>query len=210
MKDNPRHTHRGRDKDFREALLWEYFTVAYNFAEAIFSIFFGRLSGSIALVGFGLDSIVESLSGLILIWRLKKHNLTDKAHEDASEQRAQVLVGFTFFILGAYILFQSLRKLILQEAADPSIPGIVIALLSIIIMPFLAQKKYQLGIRINSRALKADSKETLACSFLSVALLIGLGLNYLFGWWYADSLTGLVIVIFLFREGWETLKNEED
>ncbi len=210
MKDNTRHAQRGRDKDFREALLWEYFTVAYNFAEAIFSIIFGRLSGSIALVGFGLDSIVESLSGLILIWRLKKHNQPDKAHEDASERRAQVLVGFTFFILGAYILFQSLRKLILNEVPDPSIPGIIIALLSIIIMPFLAKKKYQLGIRINSRALKADSKETLACSFLSVALLIGLGLNYLFGWWYADSLTGLVIVIFLFREGWETLKNEED
>lgn len=210
MKNNQQQTHSGRDKDFREALLWEYFTVAYNFIEAVFSIFFGRLSGSIALVGFGLDSVVESLSGLILIWRLKKHKLTDKAHEDAVEQRAQVLVGFTFFILGAYILFQSLRKLLLKEMPDPSLPGIIIALLSIIIMPFLAQKKYQLGIRINSRALKADSKETLACSFLSAALLIGLGLNFLFGWWYADSLTGLIIVVFLFREGWETLKIEKD
>lgn len=198
------------EKDFRQALLWEYFTVAYNFAEAFLSIFFGQMSGSIALVGFGLDSVVESLSGLILIWRLKKHNRATQDREEASEKRAQVLVGFTFFILGAYVLFQSLRKLILKEMPEPSIPGIIIALLSIIIMPFLAQKKYQLGIRINSRALKADSKETLVCSFLSLALLIGLGLNFLFGWWYADSLTGLIIVIFLFREGWETLKNEKD
>ena len=195
--------------DYKKALFWEYFTVGYNFVEAFFSILFGRAAGSIALIGFGLDSVVESLSGLILIWRLRKHGRVDSIDEIKAERKAGILVGLTFFILGTYVLFQSLRKLFLGEKPDPSLPGIIIALLSLTIMPFLAHKKYQLGIRISSPALKADSKETLACSFLSLALLLGLGLNYLFGFWFADSLTGLVVAAFLYREGRETWKEED-
>jgi divalent metal cation (Fe/Co/Zn/Cd) transporter len=119
------------------------------------------------------------------------------------EQKAQRFVALTFLILGIYVLYESLDKLVNGEAPLPSPAGIVIALLSIIIMPILAWRKQKLGMAIGSRALVADSRETLACAFLSVALLAGLGANYLYGFWQADPLAGLLIVLFLFREGYE-------
>ena len=191
---------------YRKGLHLEYFTIAYNILEASLSIIFGSLAGSIALIGFGLDSIVESLSGLVLVWRLRQHGKISKAAEERLEKRATRFVAITFFILGAYVLFQSIKKLTGIEIPEPSLPGIVIAAVSIIIMPLLTWQKYKTGKQINSRALVADAKETLACSLLSVALLIGLGANYLFGFWPADPIVGLVIVAFLFREGWEGWK----
>lgn len=198
------------DKLYRDALLLEYFTVGYNILEAVASIFFGLASSSIALVGFGLDSIVESLSGMILIWRLRKHETTSAAEEKRSEKKAMKFVGLTFLLLGLYVLYESVQKLIFAEIAEPSMPGIIIAILSIIIMPILSFKKRQLGEKIGSRALIADSEETLACAFLSVPLLLGLGANYLFGFWQADPLTGLIIVIFIFREGLEWWRESEE
>ncbi len=194
------------DEPYRKALRLEYFTLAYNVAEAAASIVFGSLAGSIALIGFGLDSIVESLSGLILIWRLKKHRTGSEEEEEKIERRAERFVALTFFLLGSYILFESVGKLVEGEVSDPSAPGIAIALLSMTIMPIIARKKYDLGMAIKSRALIADSKETLACALLSVALLVGLGANYVFCFWQADPIVGLLIVAFLFREGWEGWK----
>jgi len=191
------------DKLYKKGLHLEYFTVGYNIVEAIVSIAFGSIANSIALVGFGLDSIIESLSGLVLIWRLNQHKRISKEEEERIEKRAMKFISITFFILGLYVLFQSIRKLIIREIPDPSLAGIIIATVSIIVMPVLTLQKYRIGKQINSRALIADSKETLACSFLSVALLLGLGLNYLFGFWQADPIVGLIIVIFLFREGLE-------
>jgi divalent metal cation (Fe/Co/Zn/Cd) transporter len=188
---------------YQTALHLEYFTVGYNILEAAASIAFGTMAGSIALVGFGLDSIVESLSGLILIWRLRRGGLLSPGEGEQIERRAQRFVTLTFFVLGIYVLYESLDKLIAREAALPSPAGIVIALLSIIIMPILAWRKQRLGTAIGSKALVADSRETLACAFLSVALLAGLGANELFGLWPADPLAGLLIVLFLFREGYE-------
>ncbi|MGA2934654.1 MAG: cation transporter [Methanomicrobiales archaeon] len=188
---------------YRTALRLEYFTVGYNILEATASIGFGTAAGSIALVGFGLDSVAESLSGLILVWRLHGHEHLSRDEEDRIEQRAQRFVALTFFILGVYVLYESLDNLIAREAALPSPAGIVIALLSVIVMPILAWKKQRAGIAIGSWALVADSRETLACAFLSVALLAGLGANYLFGFWQADPLAGLLIVLFLFHEGYE-------
>jgi cation diffusion facilitator family transporter len=189
---------------YTRGLLLEYFTVGYNVIEATLSILFGSMAKSIALIGFGLDSIVESLSGLILIWRLRQHGKISDEEEVRVERKAMFFVALTFFILGAYILFQSLKKLILAAQPNPSLPGILIALASLLVMPVLSFLKFRTGTRIESPALIADAKETLACSFLSVALLLGLGLNYLFGWWFADAVAGIVIVIFLFKEGWET------
>ena len=194
------------EKLYKKGLRLEYFTVGYNIAEAAVSIVFGTLAKSIALVGFGLDSIVESLSGCVLIWRLKQHGKISEAEEKRVEQKAMRFVALTFFILGAYVLFQSLKKLIQSEAPDPSLPGIIIAIASLIIMPLLTWQKYITGKQIKSPALIADSKETLACAFLSVALLFGLGSNYLFGFWQADPIVGLIIVLFLFREGLEGWK----
>jgi len=187
----------------RQALYLEYFTVAYNTVEAIASIGFGYMAGSIALVGFGLDSVVESLSGLVLIWRLRKHGVVSVDEEGIIEKKAVKFVALTFFILGAYVTFRAIAALLLREAAEPSIPGMVIALLSLIVMPFLAWRKIIIGRQIGSRALLADAKETLACAFLSIALLAGLAGNYFFGFWQADPLAALVIAVFLFHEGYE-------
>ncbi len=198
------------DKLYRDALRLEYFTVGYNILEAAASIFFGSAANSIALVGFGLDSIVESLSGLILIWRLRKHERVSAAEEESIEKKAMKFVGLTFILLGFYVFYESAQKLIFAEIAEPSLPGIIIAVLSIIIMPILAFKKRQLGEKMGSRALVADSEETLACAFLSVPLLLGLLANYLFGFWQADPLVGLIIVIFLFREGLEWWRESEE
>ena len=194
---------------YRRALGLEYFTVVYNALEAGLSLFFGTLAGSIALVGFGLDSIVESLSGFILIWRLRKHGKVSQEEEERVEKKALKFVAVTFFVLGLYILFQSIRKLALREMPDPSLPGIVIALVSLVVMPVLSVAKRKTGEEIRSGALIADSRETLACSFLSVALLAGLGLNYLFGWWFADAIAGIFSVLFLFHEGMEAWREVE-
>jgi divalent metal cation (Fe/Co/Zn/Cd) transporter len=198
------------DKLYRDALHLEYFTVGYNILEAAASIFFGSAANSIALVGFGLDSIVESLSALILIWRLHKHERVSPAEEESIEKKAMKFVGLTFILLGFYVLYESAQKLIFAEIAEPSLPGIIIAILSIIIMPILSFKKRRLGEKMGSRALVADSEETLACAFLSVPLLLGLLANYLFGFWQADPLVGLIIVIFLFREGLEWWRESEE
>ena len=199
------------NKLYKKALHLEYFTVSYNMIEAIVSIVFGRIANSIALVGFGLDSIVESMSGFVLIWRLRKHKKISKEEEEGIEKRAMKFVAMTFFILGLYVLFQSVKKMVLKEIPDPSLPGIIIAIVSIIVMPVLTLQKYRTGMQIKSNALIADSKETLACAFLSITLLLGLGSNYLFGFWQADAIVGLIIVIFLFKEGIKGWKesNEE-
>lgn len=197
------------DKLYRKGLFLEYFTVVYNIAEATVSIIFGKIANSIALVGFGLDSVVESLSGFVLIWRLKKHGLISEEEEERVEKKAMKFVALTFFILGLYVLFQSIKKLVFREIPDPSLPGMIIAAVSLIVMPILTIQKYKVGLKIKSSALIADSKETLACSFLSFALLLGLGLNYLFGVWQADAIVGLIIVIFLFKEGIEGWKESK-
>ena len=200
------------DRLYRKGLYLEYFTVGYNVLEAASSIIFGGIAGSVALVGFGLDSVIESLSGLVLIWRLRQHGKTSAQSEQKLEKGAARFVAITFFIIGTYVLAQSVRKLVIEEVPEPSLPGIVIAIASIIAMPLLTWQKYETGRQIGSRALVADSKETLACALLSVALLLGLGANYLFGFWQADPIVGLIIVAFLLREGWETWQepDEED
>ena len=195
----------------RKALLLSYFTVGYNILEGIVSIFAGLLAGgSIALIGFGLDSFVESLSGSVMIWRFRKHGKISEEEEEKVDRRATKLIAYTFFILGAYVLYESGKKLYFHEPSDPSLLGIIIAVVSIIVMPVLFYAKYKTGKSIGSRSLVADSKETLACVFLSAALLIGLGLNYLYGLWQADPIVGLIIVVFLVKEGYSTLTEEEE
>jgi cation diffusion facilitator family transporter len=193
----------------RRALLLSYITVGYNICEGIVSIIAGTFAGSVALVGFGLDSFVESLSASVMIWRFRKQGELSKEEEEYKESRAIKLVGITFFILAVYILYESISKLVYREAPDPSLFGIIIAIVSLITMPVLFYHKYKTGEALNSRSLIADSKETLACLFLSFALLIGLGVNYLFNLWQADPIIGLIIVLFLLREGYELLEGEE-
>ncbi len=190
----------------KKALLLSYLTVGYNIVEGTVSIFAGVLAGSIALVGFGLDSFVESLSGGVMVWRFRNYGKMSEEEEERIEKRAIKLIAFTFFILGAYVLYESFKKLYLREIPEPSLLGIIIALVSIITMPFLFYMKYKTGKSMNSRSLIADSKETLACAFLSLSLLIGLGFNYLYGYWQADPIVGLIIVVYLIKEGYSTLR----
>jgi len=193
----------------KRALLLSYLTVGYNILEGVISLLAGYLAGSIALVGFGLDSFVESLSGGIMIWRFRPHPDLTPEEEERREKLAIKLVGWTFFVLAAYVLYESLEKLIYQEAPAPSLLGIIIALVSLILMPFLFYLKHRTGSDIGSASLRADAKQTMACALLSLALLVGLGLNYLYGFWQADPIIGLLIVAVLAREGYEALKEEK-
>jgi cation diffusion facilitator family transporter len=191
------------DKLYLKGLYLEFFTVGYNIIEATLSILFGVLAGSIALVGFGLDAVIESLAGGILIWRLLMHNRVPTEKEERFEVIAHRFVALTFFILGLYVLYRSITTLYHLKEPDPSWPGVAIAVASLIVMPVLAHFKKKVGEQIGSKALVADSKETMACWYLSIALLLGLVLNAGFGWWWADPMAGIVIVALLFKEGWE-------
>jgi len=189
-----------------KALYLSYFTVGYNVLEALASLLAGYLAGSIALVSFGLDSLVESLSGGVMIWRFRHRPGLSAAGEERLERRATKIVGYTFLVLAAYVLYESLKKLFFREIPSPSLMGIIIAAVSLIVMPGLYLLKHRTGKSLNSRSLMADSKQTLACAWLSLALLVGLGLNYLFGIWQADPIIGLVVAGFLLKEGRAALR----
>ncbi|MGE5531828.1 MAG: cation transporter [Bacteroidota bacterium] len=191
----------------RRALLLSYLTVVYNVVEGAVSVFFAALASSPALLGFALDSFIESVSGGIMIWRFGQPE-GDEDQEEIREQKAYKLVGWTFLGLGAYVLYEALEKLYNHEASLPSLGGIIIAVLSLIIMPWLAHRKIAVATALGSASLLGDAKETLACAWLSVALLLGLGLNYLLHWWWADPVAGLIIVFFLWREGLEMIGSE--
>ncbi len=194
----------------KRALSLSYFTVSYNLLEGILSLLAGSWADSIALIGFGLDSFVESMSGSIMIWRFRKSGNLTEEEEERIEKRATRLIAYSFFILAAYVLYESGKKLYSREIPEPSLFGILIAFASIVAMPILFYLKFQTGKAMGSRSLVADSKETLACLFLSLALLAGLGLNYVWGLWQADPIAGLFIVFFLIKEGYEALREAEE
>ena len=189
---------------WQTALRLEYVTVVYTVLEALASLAFGIVAGSVALTGFGLDSIIETLSGLVLIWRLRRHGQVSVDQETGAEKLAERLVAASFILIGVYVLYEAVDRLARGSVVEPSVPGVAIAFLSLIIMPVLAWRKRVISREIGSRALLADAKETAVCGFLSAALLLGLLANYLFGFWQADPLAGIVIAIFLFHEGYET------
>jgi cation diffusion facilitator family transporter len=192
-----------------KALGLSYFTVGYNIIEGLASVFFGAIAGSFALIGFGLDSFIESLSGGVMIWRFRLHGKVSHEEEEKIEARAIKLVAFAFYILGAYVLIESLRNLYLRERPEHSLAGIIIAMVSLIVMPLLFFAKRRTGKAIKSQSLLADSKQTLACMMLSTVLLVGLGLNYLWRLWWADPLASALIAILLLREGYKTYRERE-
>lgn len=188
----------------RRAVRLEYFTIGWNVVEAGVALAAGAASSSIALVGFGLDSIIETSSGVTLLWRFKQQTVA----EDHAESRAVKLVGATFLALAAYVGVEAGRDLWLRHAPEFSLPGLILAILSLIVMPVLGVAKRRLARRLQSRALAADGLETLLCAYLSATLLIGLALNGALGWWWADPVAGLVIAGFMVREGIEILRGE--
>ncbi len=189
----------------QRALLLSYFTVGYNVLEGVLSLLAGGLVSSIALIGFGMDSFIESISGGIMIWRFSQTRLSE-TDEKRAEARAVKLVGWSFFVLAVYVLFEAARKLVIREVSEPSLFGIIIAAASLVVMPALFIAKQRTGRKLGSRSLLADSKQTLACTLMSLALLLGLLANRVFGFWQADPVVGLFIGAWLVREGVETLK----
>lgn len=198
-----------RNKKFKFGLLLSYFTVGYNVIEGIVSVIVGSVTGSVALVGFGLDSFIESLSGSVMIWRLSKHGKISHEEEEAVEAKAANLVGATFFILAAYILYEAVSRLISREAPDASLLGIIIAVLSLLVMPTLAYLKNKTGKAIGSHSLVADSMQTVICVLMSVALLVGLVANYFLGIWWLDPVAALFFVAILVKEGYSAIKNKD-
>jgi cation diffusion facilitator family transporter len=197
--------------DRRRALhgraLWlEYFTVGWNVIEGVVAIGAGIIAGSVALVGFGVDSSIEIISALGLLWRLRKAGPdATVAEESGAERRALYLVAATFFLLAAYITYEAGTALLDREEPDRSTVGLVLSVLSLLIMPALAYWKRRTGRDMGSRALVADAVETWVCSYLSLALLAGVGLYQVFGWWWADPVGALAMLPVILWQGWETL-----
>ena len=195
-----------RNQQLQRGILLEYLTVAWNIIEGIVAITSGAVSGSIALVGFGIDSFIETSSGGILLWRLRAEHRGQDAKR--VERKALKLVGVSFMLLAAYVTFESAKSLIGREAPEGSVIGIVIAVLSLIVMPWLAYQKRTTARNLSSAALKADSRQTSLCGYLSVILLVSLLLNALVGWWWADPIAGLCMVPIIVNEGREALRGE--
>lgn len=187
----------------REGRRLEYLTIAWNAVEAIVSIAAGLMAGSTALVGFGVDSVIESGSGGVLLWRLQ-----ESSDHEKREARALRWVGVTFLALAAWVSLDAIGSLLEREAPSASYIGIVIAALSLIVMPWLAHKKRRVAASIGSRALQSDSRQTSLCAYLSAILLVGLLLNALLGWWWADSVAALAMVPIIVHEGIEALRGE--
>ena len=186
----------------RRAQLLAGASVAYNAVEAVIAITAGLVAGSVALIGFGLDSIVEVSSGLIILWQFR-HRLPE-----TREQQALRLMAFSFFALAAYVAFESVRALLGDHDPDDSPVGIGLAAASLVIMPFLSWAQRRTGRALGSNAVVADSTQTLLCTYLSAVLLVGLVLNATLGWSWADPIAGLVIAAVAVKEGREAWRGE--
>ena len=176
-------------------------TIGWNSLEAVIAIVGGLLAGSIALVGFGLDSIVEVCSALVIVWRLSRQG-ADQAANERAERRAVRLIALSFFAIGVYVTVDAMLKLLgIDEHPEHSAVGLAIAALSLVVMPALAWAKRRVAAGLNSVALKADAAETQLCTYLSAVVLIGLGANAIAGWWWMDPVAGLVVAALAIREG---------
>ena len=184
----------------RRAQLLAAASVAYNLVEAVIAITAGLVAGSVALVGFGLDSVVEVSSGLIILWQFR-HPLPE-----ARERRALRLMAVSFFALAAYVAFESVRTLVTGHDPESSPVGIGLATVSLMVMPFLSWAQRRTGRALGSHAVVADSTQTLLCTYLSAVLLVGLVVNATLGWSWADPLAGLVIAAVAVKEGRDAWK----
>jgi divalent metal cation (Fe/Co/Zn/Cd) transporter len=199
-----------RTRDVRTAFVLELFTLGYMIFEAAAALGIGLATRSISLETFGLDSLIEIASALVLIWRLQTERSGSAVERiEFVERRAARFVGWTLLALAAYVLFQSLYSLSIREQPGTSGWGIALALASLIVMPLLANLKLRAAERIGSRALHADAYETIACAFLAFTLLLGLTANYFLGWSWADSVAALLMLYFIVREAREALGGKE-
>jgi divalent metal cation (Fe/Co/Zn/Cd) transporter len=185
-----------------------WFTVGWNALEGLVAIVSGLVAGSIALLGFGADSYVEVFAGVVVLWRLAAERRGAEVSQ-AAERRAVRLIAITFFLLAIGVGVESLRTLLLGEHPAESLPGIALAVVSLVVMPLLARAKRRVGRQLGSQALQADATETTLCVWLSAILLAGLGLNALVGWWWADPVAALGVVYVAAREGVENWRADQ-
>lgn len=190
----------------RRGLWINWFTIGYNTVEAVVSVAAGVVSGSVALVSFGVDSGIEVTSSLAARWRLRAD--IDPERRERVEQATHRIIGWSFLALAAYVIVESVTTLWRREAPDPSPVGLVILGLSVLIMPLIARASGQVARALGSRALEADAAQTSLCAYLSVIALAGVGLNVALGWWWADPVAALVMVPIIVKEGWEGLRGE--
>lgn len=201
-----------RERLLRRGLHLEYITVAWNVGEGIVSIGAALASGSVALLGFGVDSLVESVSALVLVWRLRSEQHGDLSEEaiERIEHRAERLVAILLLGLGVYIAFAAIVALVSSGRPNPSPVGIVITALSLGVMGFLARAKRTTGEALGSKALIIDAFQTTTCMWLSATTLAGLAGNALFGWWWADPIAALVLALLVLREALEAWRGEDE
>jgi divalent metal cation (Fe/Co/Zn/Cd) transporter len=199
---HPELTAADRTRLGRRAQLLAGASVTYNVVEAVIAVVAGIAAGSVALIGFGLDSVVEVSSGLIILWQFR-HRLPE-----SRERQALRLMAFSFFALAAYVTVESVRALFFGGEPEPSPVGIGLAVASLLVMPFLSWAQRRTGRALGSHAVVADSTQTLLCTYLSAVLLVGLVLNATLGWGWADPIAGLVIAGVAVREGIEAWRGE--
>ena len=193
-----------RELSVRRGIALSYATILYNSLEAIGSLVAGALAGSVALVGFGADSVIEVVAAGAAQWRLRADvEVGNRARVELATHR---IVGCSFLALAIYILLDSANALWQQEPPDKSFFGIVVLVLSIIVMPVLARAKRRVAHDLDSEALKSEAAQTSLCAYLSVIALAGVGLNALFGWWWADPVAAIAMVPIIVKEGVEGLR----
>src|SRR5467141_3469582 len=182
----------------------EYFTIAWNAMEGLVAVIAGVVAGSISLVGFGIDSFIEVTSGSVLLWRMSVD--AEVQRRELNERRALRTVGVCFLLLTAYIAYESVLDLWSRRAPERRIPGIVLACVSLAVMPLLSRAKRKVWRALGSAAMRADAKQTEYCTYQSAMLLAGLLLNAVFGLWWADPVAALIMVPIIAKEGIEGLK----
>ena len=184
----------------------EYFTIAWNSLEGLIAVTAGAVAGSISLVGFGVDSFIEVTSGSALLWRMSMD--ADLNRREHIERRSLRIVGACFLGLAVYIAYEAAMNLISQEAPAHSLPGIMLACVSLVVMPLLSRAKRRVGAAMHSAAMHADSRQTDFCTYLSAILLGGLLLNSTWGLWWADPVAALVMVPIIAKEGIDGLRGD--
>ena len=182
----------------------QYVTIAWNSAECAVALVLGFLAGSVALVGFGFDSAIEVTSSLAALWRL--HWDADEGRREAAEHRTVRLIGVCFLLLAAYVAYDAVHALIARRAPDRTTGGIVLAALSLVVMPTLVHFKRRVASRLQSGALEAEARQTRVCACLSAIVLAGLALNAGLGWWWADPVAGLLMVPLIAWEGLQAVR----
>jgi divalent metal cation (Fe/Co/Zn/Cd) transporter len=184
-----------------------WLTLGYNSLEGILAIGAGVLAGSIALVGFGFDSVIEVSASVAALWRLNAD--VDPIERERAERLTLKIVGILFLALGIYVTWDAATALVKREGPDESKLGIVLAAASLIVMPLLARAKRRVALRLGSRALRSEAQQTQLCTYLSAILLGGLTLNAMFGWWWADPAAALIMVPIIGKEGVEALSGHD-